>query len=56
MKTEPEIATELQRREIRLITASMDINRPLCLDEKWSDEGWVNALRWVLGRRLPDGL
>ena len=48
MKTESEIASELQRREIRLITASTDVNRPLCLDEKYRDEGWVDALRWVL--------
>jgi len=48
MKTKQEIATQLQRREIRLITNSTDVNRPLCLEEKYRDEGWVDALRWVL--------
>jgi len=48
VKTEQEIATQLQRREIRLITSSTDVNRPLCLEEKYRDEGCVDALRWVL--------
>lgn len=48
MKTKQEIATQLQRREIRLITSSTDVNRPLCLEEKYRDEGCVDALRWVL--------
>ncbi len=48
MKTMPEIMTKLQNLEIRLITNSTDVNRPLCSDERDGIEGWVDALRWVL--------
>ena len=48
MRTEREIAAKLQNLEIRLITNSTDVNRPLCSDERDRIEGWVNALRWVL--------
>lgn len=48
MKTVPEIVAKLQNLEIRLITNSTDVNRPLCSDEREMIEGWVYALRWVL--------
>jgi len=48
MRTEGEIAAKLQNLEIRLITNSTDVNRPLCSDERDRIEGWINALRWVL--------
>jgi len=48
MKTEPEILAKLQNLEIRLITNSTDVNRPLCSDERQRIDGWVDALRWVL--------
>lgn len=48
MKTVSEIVARLQNLEIRLITNSTDVNRPLCSDERDRIEGWVDALRWVL--------
>lgn len=48
MRTFEEIAAKLQNLEIRLITNSTDVNRPLCSDEKDWIGGWVEALRWVL--------
>lgn len=51
MKTEQEIADELARREIRIATGSSEVNRPLCVDEKYVDEGWIAALRWVLNKK-----
>jgi len=48
MKTIQEIAAKLQNLEIRLITNSTDINRPLCRDERDRIVGRVDALRWVL--------
>lgn len=48
MKDQQEIVAKLQNLEIRLITNSTDVNRPLCSDERDRIEGWVDALRWVL--------
>ncbi|GAH71863.1 unnamed protein product [marine sediment metagenome] len=48
MKTKQEIVTKLQNLEIKLITNSTDVNRPLCSDERDWNQGWVDALRWVL--------
>lgn len=48
MKTEREIAAKLQNLEVKLITNSTDVNRPLCSDERDRIEGWGDALRWVL--------
>lgn len=48
MKTMPEIIAKLQNLEIRLITNSTDVNRPICSDEKDRIESWVDGLRWVL--------
>lgn len=48
MKTVPEIIAKLQNLEIRLITNSTEVNRPLCSDGRDWNEGWVDALRWVL--------
>ncbi len=50
MKSMPEIIAKLQNLEIRLITNSTDVNRPLCYDERERTEGWVDALRWVLDK------
>jgi len=54
MKTEPEILAKLQNLEIRLITNSTDVNRPLCSNERDWIEGWVDALRWVLNKTEDD--
>jgi len=48
MRTVREIAAKLQNLEIRLITNSTDVNRPLCRDERDRIAGWIGALRWVL--------
>ncbi len=48
MKTSQEITAKLQNLEIKLITNSTDINRPLCSDERDRIEDWVDALQWVL--------
>lgn len=48
MKTEREIAAKLQSLEVKLITNSTDVNRPLCRDERDRIEGWVDALWWLL--------
>ena len=48
MKSAQEIAAKLQNLEIKLITNSTDVNRPLCRDERDRIVGRVDALRWVL--------
>lgn len=48
MKTKREIVDKLLNMEIRMMTNSTDVNRPLCRDERDRNNGWVNALRWVL--------
>ena len=48
MKTKEQIASQLQARELRMVTGSTEANRPLCRDERDRNTGWVAALKWVI--------
>jgi hypothetical protein len=48
MKTEQEITDKLASLELRLITNTSDVTRPVSTYEKSRIEGWVDALWWVL--------